>query len=70
LLPFKTLAYGDPPHTIMDYFQMSPQYVRECCKEFDKAMRSMYMKEFLRLPSARDLKNIVKLRKSVDDWIP
>jgi hypothetical protein len=34
-------------------------------KEFDKAMRSIYMKEFLRLPTATDLKNIVKLHKSV-----
>jgi hypothetical protein len=44
---------------------MSPQYARECCKEFDMAMRSLYMKEFLRLPTATDLKNIVKLHKSV-----
>ena len=26
LLPLKTLAYGVPPHTFIDYFQMSPQY--------------------------------------------
>jgi hypothetical protein len=44
---------------------MSPQYARECCKEFDKAMRTIYMKEFLRLPTATDLKNIVKLHKAV-----
>jgi hypothetical protein len=64
LLPLKTLAYGVPPHTFIDYFQMSPQYARECCKEFDKAMRTIYMKEFLRLPTATDLKNIVKLHKA------
>jgi hypothetical protein len=63
LLPLKSLAYGVPPHTFIDYFQMSPQYTRDCCKEFDKAMRSIYMKEFLRLPTATDLKNIVKLHK-------
>jgi hypothetical protein len=28
LLPLKTLAYGVPPHTFIDYFQMSPQYAR------------------------------------------
>jgi hypothetical protein len=64
LLPLKTLAYGVPPHTFIDYFQMSRQYAREYCKEFDKAMRTIYMKEFLRLPPATDLKNIVKLHKS------
>jgi hypothetical protein len=64
LLPLKTLAYGVPPHTFIDYFQMSPQYARECCKEFDKAMRTIYMNEFLRLPTATDLKNIVKLHKA------
>jgi hypothetical protein len=65
LLPLKTLAYRVPPHTFIDYFQMSPQYTRECCKEFDKATRTIYMKEFLRLPTATNLKNIVKLHKSV-----
>jgi hypothetical protein len=50
LLPLKSLAYGVPPHTVIDYLQMSPQYVRDCCKEFDKAVRSIYIKEFLRLP--------------------
>jgi hypothetical protein len=63
LLPLKTLVYGVPSHTFIDYFQMSPHYARECCKEFDNAMRTIYMKEFLRLPTATDLKNIVKLHK-------
>jgi hypothetical protein len=65
LLPLKTLAYGVPPHTFIDYFQMSPQYAKECCKEYDKAMRSIYMKGFLRLATATDLKKIVKLHKAV-----
>jgi hypothetical protein len=73
LLPLKTLAYGVPPHTFIDYVQMSRRYARECCKEFDNAMRTIYMKEFLRLPTATDLKNnIVKLHKaarSVDGMI-
>jgi hypothetical protein len=41
LLPLKTLAYGVPQHTFIHYFQMSPQYARDCCKEFDNAMRTM-----------------------------
>jgi hypothetical protein len=60
LLPLKTLAYGVPPHTFIDYFQISPQNARECCKEFDNAMRRIYMNEFLRLPTATDLKNMVE----------
>jgi hypothetical protein len=35
-----------PIHFILDYFQeMSPQYARKCCKEFDKALKKrLYMK--------------------------
>jgi hypothetical protein len=65
LLPLNTLAYGVPSHTFMDYFLMSQQYARNCCKQFDRAMKRIYMKEYLRLPTATDLKNIVKLHKSV-----
>jgi hypothetical protein len=32
LLPIKTLAYGVPTRTFIDYFQMSKEYARECCK--------------------------------------
>jgi hypothetical protein len=43
-----------------------PQYARDCCKEFDKAMKRIHM-EFLRLPTATDLllENIAKLHQSV-----
>jgi hypothetical protein len=77
LLPLKCLAYGVPPHAFIDYFQMSRPYARVCCIEFDKAIRSMYMKEWMRLPTATDLKAIVQLHKSVhgvdgmvDIWLP
>jgi hypothetical protein len=61
LLPLKTLAYGVRPHRFSDYFQMSQPYARECCKEFDKAIKMIYMNKFFRLPIATYLKNIVKL---------
>jgi hypothetical protein len=38
---------------------------RECCFEFDKAIEQIYSKEFLRLPTAADLRNIVALHKAV-----
>jgi len=30
LLPLKTFAYGVPPHTFSDYFQMSKDFSKEC----------------------------------------
>jgi hypothetical protein len=41
LLPIKTLAYGVPTHTFIDYFQMSREYARECCKQFDVVMKKI-----------------------------
>ncbi len=64
LLPLKTLAYGVPPHTFTDYFQMSKTFSRECCEEFDKAIISLYQEEYLRCPTEDDLKAIVKLHKA------
>ncbi|KAG7351020.1 plant transposon protein [Nitzschia inconspicua] len=55
LLPIKTLAYGVPPHTFIDYFQMSPEYARECCRQFDIAVKKLYAQEYLRLPTSDEL---------------
>ena len=65
LLPLKTYAYGVPPHCFMDYFQMSETLCDDCCKNFDKAMMAIYMKEYLRVPTKADLKAIAQLHKSV-----
>lgn len=65
LLPLKTLAYGVPPHTFLDYFHLSSPLARNCCIEFDKAIKTIYMRRFLRLPSADDVKGIVSLHKEV-----
>jgi hypothetical protein len=67
LLPLKTLAYGVPPHAFIDYFQMSEDFARDCCFHFDDAIKKCYAKEFLRLPTKRDLKAICKLHKAVHD---
>ena len=63
LLPLKCLAYGVPPHAFIDYFQMSRPYARVCCIEFDNAIKTIYMREWLRLPTKADLRSIVKLHK-------
>jgi hypothetical protein len=64
LLPIKCLAYGVPSHTFINYFQMSKQYARECCKQFDVAIKEKYHKEYLRLPTVDNLKCIHKLHKA------
>ena len=47
LLPLKTFAYGVPPHTFIDYFQMSPQYARDCCKQFARLVNKLYVDEYV-----------------------
>jgi hypothetical protein len=65
LLPLKSLAYGVPPHTFIDYFQMSPPLARVCCIEFDRIIKRIYANKFLKLPSAQEVKSIVNLHKKV-----
>ena len=54
LMPIKTLAYGN----------MSEEFGRRACKEFDAAIKQCYMDEFLHIPTAADIKSVVKLHKS------
>ncbi|KAG7356449.1 plant transposon protein [Nitzschia inconspicua] len=63
LLPLKTLAYGVPPHTFIDFFQMSKEMARDCCRAFDRAIQTLYMEEYLRVPTVEDLKGINKLHQ-------
>ena len=67
LLPLKTLAYGVPPHCFCDYFQMSPQFARDACKTFAQTVKALYEKEYLRLPTKTDMKNIINLHRDVHD---
>jgi hypothetical protein len=65
LLPLKTLAYGVAPHTFCDYFQMSVPMARECYKKFIDTVCHLYMAEYLGLPTAADVRNIVDLHRRV-----
>ena len=65
MLPLKTLAYGVACHAFRDYFSMSSALARQCCYEFDKAVKSVYEKEYLRLPTKEDVKAIIKLHKTI-----
>ena len=65
LLPLKTLAFGVSTQTFRDSFNMSAEYARDCCFKFDKGFRDIYASEYLRKPTASDLKAIdaLHLRK-------
>lgn len=64
LLPLKTLAYGVASHCFCDYFQMSAQLARDCCKVFDSTIKLVYG-HYLKLPTKKDMKSICTLHKNV-----
>ena len=63
LYPLKTLAYGVPYSTFVDYFQISIQFGMTLCREFDQTIQALYMKDYLRVPDKLDLCNINKLHR-------
>ena len=65
LLPLKTIAYGVPPHTFQDYFQMSETACSDCMDHFDLMMKKLYKNEYLRCLDEDDIKATVRLHKSV-----
>jgi hypothetical protein len=65
LLPLRVLAYGVAPHTFNDYFQMSISMARSCLKRFNESIVRIFTPEFMRLPTAEDLKGITTLHKKV-----
>lgn len=65
LLPLKCLAFGVPPKTFRDYFQMSKTFARECCINFNRKVKELYQEEYLRFPTQADLKAITKLHRNV-----
>ena len=65
LLPIKSLAYGVPPHTFRDYFQMSTTLARDCYSNYNKIIIKIYKKEYLRLPTPADVKAIFQLHEHI-----
>jgi hypothetical protein len=63
LLPLKSIAYGVPPHTFQDYFQMSNTLCDDACRNFDKSIKQLYESEYLRLPTPSDLRGLNILHK-------
>ena len=65
LLPLKCLAYGVATHCFTDYFCMSTSMASQCQFQFDDAFKKVYVKEYLRVPSPQDIKNILELHRHV-----
>ena len=65
LLPLAALAYGVAPYSLCYYFQVSNPMARECFKHFLLSMEREYGDEFLRLPTAADLRNITALHSGI-----
>jgi hypothetical protein len=63
LLPLKTFAYGVPPHTFSDYFQMSKNMAKDCCRNFALVIKELYAAEYLRVPTSEDIRNITRLHQ-------
>jgi hypothetical protein len=63
LLPLKNFAYGVPPHTFINYFQMSKGLAARSCDVFALSMKLLYNEEYLRSPDALDLKRNAKFYK-------
>jgi hypothetical protein len=61
LLPLRTLVYyGVADHTFCPCFSMmAPTTARVSCHKFNKAMTQNFGGEFLRLPTAADLKSTI-----------
>jgi hypothetical protein len=65
LLPLHCLAFGIPPRAIAHNYSMSPNQGRICCAKFDKAIGELYVKDYMRQPTADDLKSITALHKEI-----
>jgi len=63
LLALKSMAYGVPPHTFRDYFQMSKTLARTCCEKFNQTVTRLCAEECLRSPTACDLKAMFALHE-------
>ena len=64
MLPIQCLAFGTPTNAFSTFYQMSPPMARRCCDEFDIAMNTLFVHEFLRKPTMEDLMAITTLHQS------
>ena len=65
LLPLRALAYGDAPHSFTSCFQVSESMARKCFRKFVSTIQTLYGDEYLRRPTATDLRAICSLHERV-----
>ena len=65
LLPLKCLAFGVSPKVFCSYFSINESTASMCCDKFDAEFRQLYFKEYLRRPTAANLKAISNLHLAV-----
>ncbi len=65
LYPINTIAFGVSYSAFVDYFQILVQFGMKLCREFDQAIKTIYLREYLRVPNDVDLKRIKKLHCEV-----
>ncbi|CAJ1969827.1 unnamed protein product [Cylindrotheca closterium] len=64
LLALECLDYGVSAKSMATHYKMSANLAIQACKEFDNVIGELYEEEFLRVPTAEDLRNISKLHES------
>ncbi|KAG7337589.1 hypothetical protein IV203_020413 [Nitzschia inconspicua] len=65
LLHLKVFGIGVPPMLLLITSRCPGHLPESAVSIFDSAIKSIYMDEWLRLPTAEDLKAILKLHKTV-----
>jgi hypothetical protein len=65
LLPLAAIAYGDAPHSLCLTYQVSPSMARKIYRVFLHTIQNIYGCEYMRTPTATDLKAICTLHRRV-----
>jgi hypothetical protein len=65
LLPLTAIAYGDAPHSLCVTYQVSQSMARKMYRVFLQTIQTIYGDEYMRTPTATDLKAICTLHRRV-----
>jgi hypothetical protein len=61
----RQLAYGVPPDSLDDYLRMAESTCIEWLQRFCRAMVKIYKEQYLRRPTADDIKRLVDENKKI-----
>ena len=65
LLPLTVVAHGTPPHLLCVNYQVSQTMARRVYRVFIETIQKIYGDEYMRMPTASDLKAICTLHRRV-----